>query len=216
MGTATSLFRWVEVYSQFIRSERETFAGARPMPEHSHSRMKLASHQRMNGAMAVEFSLLLFSIIMLFAFCAEWLRFSLIDQTLARVTHLSARAVVALPTASGCEAAVTNTFTNDPTASWLLDSDNDGVLDVAVTTADGWPAATGEVNLAISWEDNPNDATEAQIAWDDAAAGSCGGTGSWLRLRASAAALPWYGPFRALMPNGLTLTHESWGRNNRA
>ena len=58
----------VEVYSQFIRSEREMFAGARPMPEHSHSRMKLASHQRMNGAMAVEFSLLLFSIIMLFAF----------------------------------------------------------------------------------------------------------------------------------------------------
>ena len=74
---------------------------------------------------------------------------------MARVTHLSARAVVALPTASGCEATVTNTFTNDPTASWLLDSDNDGVLDVAVTTADGWPAATGEVNLAISWEDNP-------------------------------------------------------------
>ena len=86
MGTATSLFRWVQVYSQFIRSEREMFAGARPMPEHSHSCMKLTSRQRMNGAMAVEFSLLLFSIIMLFAFCAEWLRFSLIDQTLARVT----------------------------------------------------------------------------------------------------------------------------------
>ena len=186
------------------------------MPQHSHSRMKHASRQRMNGAMAVEFSLLLFSIIMLFAFVGEWLRFSLIDQTLARVTHLSARAVVALPTASACEAVVANSFTNDATASWLLDSDNDGTLNVAVTTADGWPGDAGEVNVAISWEDNLNDATENEIAWDDAVAGSCGGTGTWLRIRARIAVRPWYGPFRALMPDGLTRTHESWGRNNRA
>lgn len=171
----------------------------------------------MNGAMAVEFSLLLISIIMLFAFVGEWLRFSLIDQQLKLGTHLSARAVAAQPTASACEATVTNTFQNHPRlASSLLDRNNDGTLDVVVTTADGWPAATGEVNVAISWEDDPNDASETEIAWDDAVAGSCGGTGSWLRIRVRAAPWPWYGPFRALMPDGLTLTHESWGANNRA
>ena len=177
---------------------------------------KRSSRQRMTGAMAVEFSLLLLSIIMLFAFVGEWLRFSLIDQYLAQATHQSARAVAAQPTASGCEATVTNTFTNHATASWLLDRNNDGTLDVVVTTAGGWPGTAGEVNVAISWEDDPNDASETEIEWDDAAAGSCGGTGSWLRIRARAAPQPWYGPFRALMPNGMTLTHESWGANNRA
>ena len=162
--------------------------------------------------MAVEFALLLFSIILLFAFVAEALRFSLISQVLARTTHLSARSVVALPTASGCEAAVRSTFANNATASWLLDSNNDGALDVRVAIADGWPSDAGEVNLALSWDDHPANG----VNWNDAAAGSCGGTGSWLRIRARISALPWYGPFRALMPNGLPLTHESWGRNNRA
>ena len=164
------------------------------------------------GGIAVEFALLLFSIILLFAFVAEFLRFSLINQVLARTTHLSARSVVALPTASGCEAAVRSTFADDATASWLLDRNNDGTLDVVVATADGWPSDAGEVNLTISWDDDPANGVD----WSDAAAGTCGGTGSWLRIRARVSALPWYGPFRALAPGGLTLTHESWGRNSRA
>ena len=172
--------------------------------------------RRQAGHAAIEFGLLLMTVILLFAFVGEWLRFSLISQTLARTTHLSARAVAAQPTATACEATVTNTFTEDVTASWLLDRNDDGTLDVVVTTADGWPANTGEVNLAISWEDNPNDGAETEIAWDDAVAGSCGGTGTWLRIRARAAPLPWYGPFRTLMPDGLALSHESWARNSRA
>ena len=172
--------------------------------------------RRQAGHAAIEFGLLLMTVILLFAFVGEWLRFSLISQTLARTTHLSARAVAAQPTATACEATVTNTFTEDATASWLLDRNDDGTLDVVVTTADGWPADTGEVNVAISWEDNPNDGAETEIAWDDAVAGSCGGTGTWLRIRARAAPLPWYGPFRTLMPDGLALSHESWARNSRA
>lgn len=169
----------------------------------------------MDGVIAVEFSLLLFTFLLLFAFVGEWLRFSLIQQTLSRMTHLSARAVSALPTSSGCETAVTAVFNADPTSSWMLDSDNDGTLDVRVTTADGWPADAGDVSVAISWEANPNDAAETDIAWDDAISGSCGGNGSWLRIRARTSPPPWYGPFRTLMPNGLSLTHESWGRNAR-
>ena len=166
--------------------------------------------------MAVEFGLLLIPSIMLFAFVGEWLRFSMISQTLTRTTHLSARAVAAQSTATGCEDTVANTFRNDRTAVWLLDRNNDGVLEVVVTTADGWPAATAEVDVAISWENDPNDATETEIAWDDAVAGRCGGTGSWLRLRARSAPRPWFGGFRPLLPNGLPLSHESWARNNRA
>lgn len=182
------------------------------MLKRSRKPMECRSRRRMNGAMAVEFSLLLLSIMALFAFVAEFLRFSLIDQALAKATHQSARAVVALPTASGCEAAVTDAFTNDPTASWLLDRNGDGTLDIRVTTAGGWPAVAGEVDVAISWDDDPANGVD----WSDAAAGTCGGTGSWLRIRARTSILPWYGLFRPLMPNGLTRTHESWGRNNRA
>ena len=171
---------------------------------------------RCRGAVAVEFALILIPSLMVFAFASEWLRFSLMQQALARATHQGARAIAAQPTATGCEAAVTRLFANDATTRWLFDHNNDGTLDVAATTATGWPGSTAEVDIAISWEANPNDATETEIEWDDAAAGDCGGTGSWLRLRTRTSPLPWFGGFRPLMPNGLPITHESWARINRA
>lgn len=170
---------------------------------------------RQRGAVAVEFALLLMPTIMLFAFVSEWLRFSMMSQTLARATHQAARAVAGQPTAAGCEATVVTAFQSNRTAAWLLDRNNDGELEVAASTVAGWPALNAEVAVAISWEDDPNDGTEARIAWDDAVAGSCGDTGSWLRIRARTAPLPWFGGFRPLMPNGLPLSHESWARNNR-
>lgn len=165
------------------------------------------------GALAVEFALLLFSAITLFAFVGEFLRLSLIDQQLSRTTHRAARAVAGLRTGTGCEAEVRRVFGLDDRAAWLMDANNDGVLEVQVATANGWPDQTlgGDVRVNISWDEDPADG----VTWNDAVSGGCGRTGTWLRLRAHTVVRPWYGPFRPLAPNGLHLQHESWGHNNR-
>lgn len=167
----------------------------------------------MRGAIAVEFAFLLFSVIALFAFVGEFLRLSLIDQQLARVTHLGARAVAGLRVSAGCEAEIRRVFTGDNIAAWLLDANNDNLLDVVVRTAAGWPDRTlgGDVRVNISWDDDPVDG----LNWGDAILGGCGRTGTWLRIRSQTTVRPWYGPFRALAPAGLFLQHESWGANSR-
>ena len=167
----------------------------------------------MGGALAVEFALLLFAAITLFAFVGEFLRLSLIDQQLSRTTHRAARAVAGLRTGTGCEAEVRRVFGLDDRAAWLMDANNDGVLDVQVATANGWPDPTlgGDVRVNISWDEDPADG----VMWQDAVSGGCGRTGTWLRLRSHIVVRPWYGLFRPLAPNGLHLQHESWGHNNR-
>ena len=164
--------------------------------------------------MMVEFVLVLLASLSLFAIVGEFFRISLIDQILAGVTHRSARAAATLANDTGCAARIRGVFQNDDTASWLLDRDEDGVLGVATSVGGAWPRPSldEEVQVAISWDDDP----DGGVDWGDGTAGRCGDTGSWLRVRAQVTVLPWFGPFRALAPGGFTLQHESWGRNNRS
>ena len=169
--------------------------------------------KNVRGMFAVEFGLIMLIALFLFALIGEFLRVSLYDQILARATHLSARAVAVLPVSSGCAAAVSEAFTNDGTARWLFDEDGDGSVSVGVSVATGWPAAgSNEVQVAISWDDDPSDGVD----WSEAVAGQCGGNGSWLRVRSRVAVRPWFAPFRAVAPDGVVLSHESWARNNRS
>ena len=170
------------------------------------------------GAFTTEFALMLMAAIALFALVGEFLRVTLIDQVLATATKAAARRVASLTSTAGnnCANAVTSAFSEDANARWLLDRNNDGTLSVNVTTAatDIWPAAnasTSDVEVMISWDDDP----DGGVDWSDAVAGECGGQGSWLRLRAQIAVPPWYGLFRPLVPNGLVMRHESWARNTR-
>ena len=170
---------------------------------------------RQRGVMAVEFSLFLFVGITFFALIGEFLRVSLFQQMLARSFHAAARAVTTLETASGCEAAVETAIRNDRIGSWLFDQDGDGTVsvDADTTPLDSWPSSDDdEVEVLISWDSNPEDGVD----WSDGVAGSCGGTSSWLRLRAQITLRPWFGPFRMAAPAGLMIREESWGRNVRA
>ena len=66
------------------------------------------------------------------------------------------------------------------------------------------------MKVAITWDDSPYDGV------DDGVAGNCGGTGSWVKVRSEVFVEPWFAPFRPLIPNGMPVRHESWGRANRA
>ena len=167
----------------------------------------------MRGVFSVEFALVLFIAIALFAFIGEFLRISMIDQALARATHVAARAVSTATTTSGCHAIASNAIQNDRGSNWALDSNGDGTIAFHVETTTGWPDPTnaGEVLMVITWDDDPSDTVD----WSDGVGTSCGDTDSWLRLRTRVSVRPWFGPFRAAVPGGIVLRHESWGRNNR-
>ena len=165
------------------------------------------------GAMAVEFCLVFLASLSLFGLAGELFRVSMVDQTLARVTHDSARAISALADGDvGCEDAIQGTFDRDVGARWLFDRDGNGTVDIVFSYGDAWPAVTlgDEIGIAMSWDDDP----EAGIDWADTATGSCGGDGSWLRLRSRFAIQPWFGPIRPLWGT-MFRQHESWGRNSR-
>ena len=149
----------------------------------------------------------------LFAFVGEFLRISLIDQTLARATHLAARAVATATSSTGCHTLASRAISNDGAAG-LLDRNNDGALSVDVETETGWPdpVAGTDVQLHISWDEDPSDGVD----YSDTVGTGCGDAGSWLRVRSRIAVRPWFGPFRTMVSaEGIVLRHESWGRNNR-
>ena len=164
------------------------------------------------GIFSVEFGLALLVAMILFSLAGEILRLSMINQTLARATHLAARAVATAETNIGCHVRASNAVSNDYAAG-LLDSNDDGTVAVQVETAatTSAPVAGTEVQLAISWDQNPVDG----IDFSDAVGSGCGDTGSWLRIRSRIAVRPWFGLFRVWAANGIVLRHESWGRNNR-
>ena len=176
-------------------------------------RFNAAAKRRMNGVFSVEFALVLFVAMALFAFIGEFLRISLIDQALARGTHVAARAVSTATTSIGCHAVATDAMQQDQGSNWALDTNNDGTIDFHVETTDGWPDPTnvGEVLMTISWDNDP----AGGVDWSDATGTACGDTDSWLRLRTRIAVRPWFAPFRAAVPGGIVLRHESWGRNDR-
>ena len=159
--------------------------------------------------MTVEFVLiLLISILVLFAPAGEFFRLSLIDQTLARATHLAARAAGSDP--SNCEAATKRAFEGDGAARWLLDLDGNG--EIGVVSGDGdeeWPdgSSTQEVQVGVSWDGDLSDDEE----WSET---GCGDPGSWIRVRARVRVQPWFGPARMFWDDeGIGREHESWARN---
>ena len=168
---------------------------------------------RSNGAMAVEFALVFLASLSLFGLAGEFFRISMIDQTLARVTHQSAEAIAGLPDGDvECEDTVQRVFDRDVGARWLFDRNGDDTVNIIFSFGTAWPAVTlsDEIGVAISWDDDP----EADVDWSDATTGSCGGDGSWLRLRSQLAIQPWFGPIRPLW-GAMYRQHESWGRNSR-
>lgn len=175
--------------------------------------------RRACGAFTVEFTLVLFATVTLFAVVGEFLRISLVNQMLATATKSAANHVAALVSTAGnnCQNAITAAFQADGNARWLLDLNNDGTLTVNVTTAatNSWPdatASTTDVEVVIGWDDDP----DGGVDWSDGVAGDCGDTGSWLRLRGQVSVRPWFALFRPLAPNGWPLRHESWARNARS
>lgn len=171
-----------------------------------------------SGAFTVEFALLLFGVIALFALVGEFLRVALANQILATATKAAANRVASLQASSGanCRNAITGAFQDDRNASWLLDVNGDGVLSVNVTTitTDRWPdpaASTSDIEVVMGWDDDP----DGGVDWSDGVAGDCGDTGSWLRLRSQVLIRPWFALFRTVAPSGLPLRHESWARNTR-
>lgn len=163
----------------------------------------------------MEFALVFLASLSLFGVAGELFRISMIDQTLARVTHDSAQAISGLRDdgSAECEDAIQTAFDTDVGARWLFDRNGDATVDIVfVYNTTAWPAVTlsDEIVMAISWDDDP----EADVDWGDAAAGSCGGDGSWLRLRSRFAVQPWFGPVRPFWGT-MIRQHESWGRNSR-
>ena len=72
--------------------------------------------------MAVEFALVFLASLSLFGLAGEFFRISMIDQTLARVTHQSAEAIAGLPDGDvECEDTVQSVFDRDVGARWLFD-----------------------------------------------------------------------------------------------
>ena len=157
--------------------------------------------------MTVEFVLIFMtSILVLFAPAGEFFRLSFIDQTLARATHLAARAAGSDP--SNCLAAVKRAFEGDGAARWLLDLDGNGEIGVA-SGNEGWPdsSPTEEVQVGVSWDGDLSDDEE----WSET---GCGDPGSWIRVRARVRVQPWFGPARVLWDDeGIGRQHESWARN---
>ena len=169
--------------------------------------------RRSNGAMAVEFALVFLASLSLFGLAGEFFRISMIDQTLARVTHQSAEAVSGLPDGDvECENTIQRVFDRDVGARWLFDRNGDDTVNIVFSFGTTWPAVTlsDEIGVAISWDDDP----QTSVDWSDATTGSCGGDGSWLRLRSRFAIQPWFGPVRPFW-GAMYRQHESWGRNSR-
>ena len=167
----------------------------------------------MRGVFSVEFALSLLFAMTLFAFIGEFLRISMINQALSRATHVVTQAVATAASATGCHTVASNALQQDSASNWALDSNNDGTIDVHVETAANWPDPTnvGEVLITISWDNDPS----GGVDWSDAVGTGCGGSDTWLRVRIRIAVEPWFGPFRAAVPNGIVLRHESWGLNDR-
>lgn len=190
--------------------ERRVVDGVSSSPEMS---ARIHRRERARGVVALEFVLCLIVALSVFAIAGEWLRISLFDQTLARVTHESARAVARLADddITRCHAEVMNAVQGDAWASWLFDTDGLDGVDVSFDDTTGWPDVDDEMQVGISWDVDPADGVDD---WVTSRAG-CGGDGSWLRVRSQVVVVPWFGPFRAIRPDGFQVRHESWGRNNR-
>lgn len=166
-----------------------------------------SSGRRAGGAITVEFALILMGSLAFFGPVGEFYRLSLIDQTLARATHLGARAAGADP--GLCQSAVAAAFNADLMALWLLDTNDDGTIGVALMDDLSWPdgSPAEEVAITVAVDEDLFD------GGDWATTAGCGTSGSWIELRARIVVQPWFGLLRTLWPDGIRRQRESWARN---
>lgn len=130
--------------------------------------------RRVQGIIAVEFALTLLVLLPLAVAAGEFLRLSLQDQTLARATHLAARAAGRNP--GDCETAARNAFAGDRMAQWLFDRDgNDRIGFVAGAGPDGSPAQEVRIDITADDGDASNGVTFNQRL--------CGNPGSMVQVR---------------------------------
>ena len=162
-----------------------------------------------NGAVAVEFVIVMMGALALFAPVGEFYRLSLFDQALARATHEGARAAAADPV--NCEQAVRDAFHANGLSLAMLDLDEDGTIGIVANPADpdGWPngSSTEEVQVTVVADNDLFDGVD----WDVTA--GCGAAGSWIEVRSRIVVRPWFGPLRAIWSNGIRRQQESWARN---
>ena len=167
-----------------------------------------AANAHVGGVIAVEFVLVLIAALFFFMPVAEFMRLSLFDQVLAAATHRAARAAAAEPNnadSGKCLQAVDDAFQADRLASWLLDQNDDGAVDVAANTA--WPSGGDDVFVSLAADEDLYDGTEWEVA------GACGASGSWIKIESRIVVQPWSGLVRALWPDGVRRQRQSWARN---
>ena len=165
-----------------------------------------AAHAR--GVIAVEFVLVLIASLFFFLPVAEFMRLSLFDQALAGATHQAVRAAAADSNNADpakCLQSVEDSFQAHRLASWLLDQNDNGAVDVAASAT--WPSGTDEVHVSLMADEDLYDGTEWEVA------GACGGSGSWIRLETRIVVQPWSGLVRAMWPDGVRRQRQSWARN---
>ncbi len=163
---------------------------------------------RTQGAIAVEFVLVLTASLFFFVPVAEFMRLSLFDQALAAATHQAARAAAADSNNADpgkCLQAVENAFNAHSLARWLLDQDGDGRVKAVAGAA--WPNGTDEVHVSLVADEDLYDGTEWEVA------GACGASGSWIKLETRIVVQPWSGLVRAMWPDGVRRQRQSWARN---
>ena len=171
--------------------------------------------RRQNGAVAVEFAIIMMGAMALFGPVGEFYRLSLFDQALAQATHQAARAVARDP--ANCEQAITDAFHRTGLARALLDLNEDG--DVGIVFVDQsdptiWPSgsSTEEVQVTVVADNDLFDGTDWEITGGCGAAGSWN-AGNWIEVRSRIVVRPWFGPLRALWSSGIRRHQESWARN---
>ena len=151
----------------------------------------------MVGVMAVEYALTLVVSMGAITAIAEFYRLSLMEQALARATHLAVRASSAEPWR--CMAAAQEAFEADGLASWLLDRNSDGSIGF-VTGTDPDGTSDSEVRIDITADGTISDG----VAFTSSL---CGSDGAWINLRATVAVRA------SFSTNPVLLTDESWAMN---
>ena len=168
-----------------------------------------------NGAVAVEFAIIMMGSLALFGPVGEFYRLSLFDQALAHATHEAARGVARDPT--NCQQAIEDAFDQSGLALAMLDLNEDGDIGIAfVNQADPtiWPSgsSTEEVQVTVVADNDLFDGTDWEVSGGCGAAGSWN-AGNWIEVRSRIVVRPWFGPLRALWSNGIRRQQESWARN---
>lgn len=158
------------------------------------------TRQRCVGIIAVEYALVLVVLITFLSIATELYRVSLMEQTLARATHLGALAAGRDPTA--CEAAARQAFAGDRVAAWLFDTDDpdETIGFVSGTNPDG--TTNQEVAIEVM-ADNGSlaDGVDFNVA-------NCGAPGSWIQVRATVRVRP-----RFELGGTILLRYDSWTTN---